>query len=450
MKRQSGLQRSGGSSMRMANPVEIVIFSICVYFSTTPFLFILTKQNPNVQMVLNLSTMQQEAISLQLVYLMRAFIGIAGLVFMVAHLRDVKAHSRALLPLIPFLLWALASTFWSDNGGMTIRSLLTLVVLWMGAYLMALRLSPVNIARAFVLGGAIMGITCLAYALVDPVYAVHQLSDSMQSVHAGAWRGVYQHKNFLGHIAAFFAVAIFWADGKKVLWYPIKWAVIALLLFLVMMSTSASALPIFIMSIALVWISIIASPKARTRALVIFAPALVALYWATSMVLDALGRDLSLTGRTEVWAIAIDTIMSRPLQGYGYMSISYGDFSYNLVRQLGLMDPHSGYFELLLGTGIVGLLSFLFILFSAWKAARRLYLADGGERQAALVLSSIVIGWLISCVTESSSRPLSAMGGIGLFALVTLISIPLPSMRSAAVTGTSAAIASLRAKMQSN
>lgn len=407
-----------------ARPFEIILFGLAVYLTTTPFLFVLTGQDPNAPMLLNISTMQQENQSMLLVYVVRALVGLIGAVFMARRMREVRMGLGHLKSLLPFAVWAGLSSIWSDDPAVTLRSFMTLVVLWAGAYLAALRLSATDFARAIVVGGGMVGLTCLAYVFIHPAYAIHQLTDSSQFVHAGAWRGVYQHKNFLGHVAAFFAVAIFWADKSVIPWPPVKWSLVALLLFLVAKSTSASALPIVVITVAVVWILVVADPKARTKALIVLAPALVAVWWSTSMILVALGRDGSFSGRTVVWEVAMDTLMTRPLQGFGFVSISYGDFSYNMMRRAGVFDPHNAFFDIALGTGIIGLVLFLIILPFAWSAARKLYVIGGGERQVSLMLSSLVIGWMVSGMTEASSRPLTAMGGIGLFALAALLSVP--------------------------
>ena len=435
MKRHRDAQDAPYGWRQQAGPIELLLFSLCVYLTTTPFLFVLTRQNPNLPALINVVTMQQETQSMLLVYAVRGIVALIGAVYVARRLRQLKANARQLLPLMPFLVWAALSALWSDDFGVTARSVTTLAVLWAGAYFFAVRLEGTSAARAVVGGGALVAVTCLGYVVADPAYAIHQLTDATQFVHAGAWRGVYQHKNFLGHVAGFFAVAIFWADRTTIPWPPLKWGLIALLLVLVVKSTSASALPIILITGALVWILVIADPKQRVKALLVLAPAVVALYWGTTAILTALGRDMTFTGRTEIWQIAIDSILTRPLQGYGFVSISYGSFSYSLMHQAGVFDPHSAYLDLALGTGLIGLALFLIILPFAWYAARRLYLMGGGERQAALMLVSITIGWLVSGLTESSSRPLTAMGGLGLFAMAALISLPRHRERAAASGG---------------
>ncbi|MET0240036.1 MAG: O-antigen ligase family protein [Sphingobium sp.] len=428
MRQGMGRGEAQAAAREAAGWSEIAIFGLCIFAFTTPFVFALTGENPNVRALMNVATNQQESGSQTFVYVMRAVAGIIPLLFMSRRMRDLARNAGQLKPLLPFGLWALLSMFWSDDLGVTMRSTLTMWVLWLAGYCMALRLRPEDFARAIIAAGGIMGIASVAYTTLNPYYGIHQLTDATQSVHAGAWRAVYGHKNFLAHVAAFFAVATFWVDRTIIPWQPLKYGLIALFLFLIARSTSASALPIGLAAGALVWILIMADPKTRVRALVVFAPAMIALYWGTGMILDALGRDSTFTGRTDIWNYAWEALMDRPFTGHGFVSLSYGSFAFVVRKQLGVSDPHSGYFDVALGTGLIGLALFLVMLVYALLAARRLYVAGGGERQVAIALSGLLIAWLASSFTESSSRPLTAMGGLGLFAVGALLSIPRPKV----------------------
>jgi O-antigen ligase len=72
----------------------------------------------------------------------------------------------------------------------------------------------------------------------------------------------------------------------------------------------------------------------------------------------------SFTGRVPIWKECLDYAARRPLQGYGYNSF------FTLSRQAkiaatqgwGVAEAHSAYLELILGTGMVGLISFVLIL----------------------------------------------------------------------------------------
>jgi exopolysaccharide production protein ExoQ len=74
--------------------------------------------------------------------------------------------------------------------------------------------------------------------------------------------------------------------------------------------------------------------------------------------LDAVGRDTDLTGRSDIWDVALDWAGRRPVHGYGYLG-AWGDaaFVQEVDRATGhvLMSSHNAFIEALLGGGLIGL-----------------------------------------------------------------------------------------------
>jgi O-antigen ligase len=93
------------------------------------------------------------------------------------------------------------------------------------------------------------------------------------------------------------------------------------------------------------------------------------------VILGAFGRDMTLTGRTELWELSLEKIMEQPLLGYGYTGFwrrMAGD-SAEILLELGWEVPHShnGLVDLTLDLGLVGLLLFLAGYFiTGWRAVR--------------------------------------------------------------------------------
>lgn len=71
----------------------------------------------------------------------------------------------------------------------------------------------------------------------------------------------------------------------------------------------------------------------------------------------ALGRDPTLTGRTEIWAGLIPDVMQQPILGYGFS----GFWTLNRVLEHVIGEAHCGYLDVCLQLGFVGL--FLTIVF---------------------------------------------------------------------------------------
>ena len=81
---------------------------------------------------------------------------------------------------------------------------------------------------------------------------------------------------------------------------------------------------------------------------------------------SAVGRDSTLTGRTQIWAGLIPDVERAPFLGYGFGSF----WTPNSIGEHEISEAHNGYLEVCLGLGFVGLfLTVKFLLASTRKAA---------------------------------------------------------------------------------
>jgi O-antigen ligase len=87
-----------------------------------------------------------------------------------------------------------------------------------------------------------------------------------------------------------------------------------------------------------------------------------------------LGRDLkaresihTFTGRTEIWEVCLKYFFEEPILGYGYNTFLTPKMTIIISQEVGWVpgSPHSGYLDLALGLGIIGLINFLIILIYA-------------------------------------------------------------------------------------
>jgi O-antigen ligase len=108
--------------------------------------------------------------------------------------------------------------------------------------------------------------------------------------------------------------------------------------------------------------------------------------------LDSFGRSSTLTGRTEIWEVAIDWWQDRPLRGHGYLG-AWADpqFAADQLETRGevLGSSHNSFIELLLGTGVVGFGLAVVLVAYLWTVAGRRALT-GRMRAAAWPLAVLV------------------------------------------------------------
>jgi len=277
--------------------------------------------------------------------------------------RTKALRSFAAAPLIAALLTlAFVSTLWSiDSGGTLRRSVWLAATMSFGLYL-AWRYAWRDLVQVVAGGYVIMIAGSFATALIAPSVGV------MQTEHVGAWSGLWTHKNMLGGIMALgvpigVAAAIVGRPHRKL------WIAVALGAFaLVLLSTSKTALLASAIGLAVMgagWFArrgpLQTIAMSALACSVIVVGASVALF-DPDLMFAVLGRDASLTGRTDIWSAAAPAVAAHPWLGYGYYVFWLPDtgpaYWVRQAVQWQVQSAHSGWLELALGMGRVGVALF--------------------------------------------------------------------------------------------
>ena len=107
------------------------------------------------------------------------------------------------------------------------------------------------------------------------------------------------------------------------------------------------------------------------------------------------GRDATLTGRTEVWAALLPVAMQRPILGHG----SGGFWIPRTKEAFQISEAHSGYLEVLLDLGFVGILLVSMYILSYCRKAHRVLSLD--YDWGALCVCFIIM-FVVHNISESS------------------------------------------------
>ena len=402
--------------------VLIATWAIFFFLMTSPFTFMLMGLDPVAGSQRNMVSDRRAEGSQLLLYGLRYAVLCLVLLIVISRYRAMGRLLPRLVPLLGFALWAALSLAWSDSPQSTAHGVAALLPLLIVGYGAAVRMPPEDCALSLLLSGVLMALASLFFVFFLPMQGMHQHADSAQSVHAGAWRGIYLHKNHLGQCAALYAAGAIVAGPRVVRNLLVKWGMAGLFLLIVVGSRSASAIALIPLAVVAAWAVVCLNPLQKAMAALYAVAGAIVLVLTVNMILGWLGRDMSLTGRDVIWSIAADFILAHPLHGYGYMSTSYGGFSYAVSHVVNVFDPHNAYIDTLLGTGIIGLLLLLLPAVMGLAIARRSYLQGGGQAQAALVQMAMLAAWLTSCMTESNARPLATVSALGLMTMSLLLS----------------------------
>ena len=278
---------------------------------------------------------------------------------------------KRLIWAIPYglIIWSIVgfiglSYFWSAMPGATLLSTIKLIGTTLFGTYIATRYTPKQ--QLQLLGWAFGLIVALSlfYAVLLPKYGI------MGGVHAGTWRGIFTHKNSLGKmmtLSSTIFTLLLLSDRKH---RPILGIFLSLSVFLLLRTTSKGALVSLIAMLSVTAVCQVLRAQYRWMVVLLGSIVLTAGVIATALVLnievivvDILGKDLTFTGRTDIWMAAIQLIKIHPWLGYGYEAFWNGmdGPSAYILRTVKwpVPDAHNGFVELTLHLGLIGLSIFI-------------------------------------------------------------------------------------------
>ena len=339
-------------------------------------------------------------------------VGTAALVL--RHSRLCLASLPALSPFLLLLLFALFSAAWSQSPSASLHRSVSLGTLLAFALYAHAVLGTARICRIQVGAMWISAVASLAAAAVIPASGF-DIGD-----YAGAIRGVFPQKNTLGEAMTAGVVALSYLvlARRRVAWTDAASLALSLGMALLAQSTTSLLLSGLVAAITLTALAM--SRGAGWAGLCVLATGGLAIGGMVTVVLNPdlvftlLGKDMTLTGRTAIWA-AIGRAVGAPTPlGYGYSAfwLPTSRATQSVWADLNWMAPsaHSGYLDTMLELGTVGLgliagMALLTLALAAWA------LVSGGW--VAGVWALIVLAVLALFNSDESSLPSPRQPPIG-------------------------------------
>lgn len=264
---------------------------------------------------------------------------------------------------LPFLMALLAicafSFMWSIEPGLSMRRGIAILMTTAAGLYVGTRYSWQTLLRALAIVWVIVGVVSFMTAVAVPSFG------RMQEIHIGAWQGLYFEKNQLGgHFAraAVFGGFLAIMDRRyRTLWLGL----LALSILLVLLSTSKSSLLGLMLGLGILAVGLWMKRGLKTGLVTLWfgvvggGALLSVIIFAPGILLELLGRDATLTGRTDIWYVLADYISQRPMLGYGY-GVFWAETSApgNWVRETLEWDAptaHNGWLEVTIALGFAGL-----------------------------------------------------------------------------------------------
>jgi O-antigen ligase len=276
-------------------------------------------------------------------------------------LRGVSGVAKNNKIFVILSMLAVVSTVWSQFPKESLQAAIYAAInVWFAFYLAA-RFNPGRQMQLFLSLGWVVILSSTCAALLFPQYGVDHQGESA----LGAWIGIFPHKNWCAIMVAFLLSGAFYMRPSSVAFRFARIVYITLSLLVIVMSQSRTGW--IVAACLLLYVAVIKylkRYKAKDRVFLVglfgaagvMASAVAVKYYTAIMLL--IGKDPTLTGRTTIWNLALNSAMKHPFLGYGYRGFWHGlqgeSANVSLADNWIVPAAHNGFLDLWLGLGVVG------------------------------------------------------------------------------------------------
>jgi exopolysaccharide production protein ExoQ len=290
-----------------------------------------------------------------------------------------------------------ASQVWSIDPGATLRRAIALAFTSLFGLYLAARFDGRQMTGLITRAFTFLIIGAYAAALLYPVMGIQH------DINAGAWRGLWYEKNQMASVMVLGLIATaasVWLEPQR-RW---RWGLQAVFIIgLIVLSRSKTSLVAALLCLTALPVLIILKRGGVLSVICLWLSSMVAIIGTgifllmPDAVFKALGKDPTLTGRTEIWASLGRLSDKHPWLGYGYKAFwTPTSVPARVVRHEAGWDvptAHNGWLDLLIQLGWTGVIAFGLILLTGLGAAaiRGARLNDGFFSLIMLGLFSVLI-----------------------------------------------------------
>jgi exopolysaccharide production protein ExoQ len=308
--------------------------------------------------------------------------------------------------LVVFLIFCLISVVWSDFPFIAFKRWIKVLGHPIMALIILTEPNPLGAARRVLIRTGYLYIPLsLLLAKYFPQFGRSYNMWTGQQYLQGASMG----KNQLGYTCMIIGIVFFWnlsqalrIKDRRQKFYEILISACFLVMtgWLLKNSNSATSLATAVLGViaVLVFRLPFVSKKRIGTYLIVGMLAFAAadsMFGIYGTIVHGLGRNLTLTDRTNIWA-AVLKIDTNPVFGVGFESFWLGDrldqIYSMLPKERGIGEAHNGYLEVYLDLGIVGVAILGILLFNTFRAINRSMLGqfEFGALRLALLISILV------------------------------------------------------------
>ena len=286
-----------------------------------------------------------------------------------------NALNNKLLYALPFL--SLLSVLWSQYPTVTFTHAVFLTANIAFALCLLDRFSTNDLLKVLLTTGTVAAIGSLLLIVALPRFGIQERS----SITSGAWQGIFPQKNICGSIMTALLLPAFYVQIKSRTAGILRSCYVLVVLAIIAMSRSAgawltcSACLLFVLCMHL----IVRLPNKEIIAISFLTTSVIGLVAFLTLrnfttLMYALGKDPTLTGRTTLWTVLLNSAMKHPLLGYGYsafwsMDLKGESANAQIALHWRMGYAENGVIQLLLELGVIGVLLYGLVFFRATKDA---------------------------------------------------------------------------------
>ncbi len=273
--------------------------------------------------------------------------------------KRIIALIRSASPLLGIVcLCVFLSISLSVNVGSSLRSFLAVALLTVGPIFYRARYGSVETFEGLAKFAIAAAFINILYTAAFPQFAV------MRGSYAGMVKGAFYHKNMLGQFSTTnFILLLPFKSGPRLRYFDLlRWTAMLLYLILIVLAKSSTAVVLLSIGVAVFYgMNVVQRfPGRLFRSFVVLLGfallgflVSVALMGVAQAVAESFGKDLTLSGRTNVWEQLLPLISERPLSGWGFALFRQPEIMEQYVRLTwDAQSTHNTYIELALNMGI--------------------------------------------------------------------------------------------------
>lgn len=337
-------------------------FSVAALVAFICFITLSPLTNSGIELSDSSGAVEEGNILRQIGYFFTYFLALAGA-------RVIRFPQKLLnfpLSIAITFAWCCLSILWATHPAIGIRRLLLTIVVASNIFLLVRQngyQTTVVVIRVI-----LFAILIANYVAVFgwPLWAIHQDGATGDENLGGSWRGILMHKNNAGSLCAF-TIFYFLLDVKK-LNVIVRLGVVLAAGYFLYRTNSKTSLSLTIMCVLTAGIFARYNPYYKVLAAfflgVIFFLFLLASFIALDSILIGFDDPDTLTGRVQIWLPLLEYSLDHLWLGSGFGSfwdVGYPNTIAPYVQNssawvTSLATAHNGYLDMLIQTGIPGLI----------------------------------------------------------------------------------------------